>query len=245
MTIQWNRPNDCVSDLQMDQLLAGELTADAAESLRRHVTDCSDCALRFGRVNDGHDNFVADMPPLQMPIRAPRRWFSWQLGLASTVCVAAVVAFLALKSDLPHSTGEVTTLKGGDRIGLYIERGDRVRIAGPHETVRSGDKLQFVYSAAKSRFLTILSLDGAGVANVYFPDPSVARAAKLAAGSSQPLYTSIVLDDVLGDERIFAVFCTHPVDIEPMRLALQATRVLDAPPGCRVDHRSLRKVGGR
>jgi hypothetical protein len=105
--------------------------------------------------------------------------------------------------------------------------------------VAPGDTLQFTYVSERARHLAVLSLDGADRASVYFPDG--ARAAPIAAGRDVPLPRSTVLDEVLGPERLYGLFCEQPIALEPVRAQLERRRALPPLDGCRVVQLAIEK----
>jgi hypothetical protein len=114
-----------------------------------------------------------------------------------------------------------------------------VREAGDAEVVHPSDQLQFVYSSRSPGYVAVLSRDGAGTVSVYFPDGGT-TAARVPPGREQLLPSSTILDETLGGERVFALFCSSPIDLEPVRLELAAGRA-PAPPGCAVQRIDLDK----
>jgi hypothetical protein len=59
--------------------------------------------------------------------------------------------------------------------------------------------------------------------------------------SGQPLNSSVLLDGTLGSERIWALFCDSPFDLEPLRAQLERERTLTPPAGCSVDQHTIVK----
>ncbi|XXY52105.1 zf-HC2 domain-containing protein [Sorangium sp. So ce269] len=255
-----SRPEGCPSDLRLDRLLAGELAPAEEQATRAHLDGCGRCAARFAALDAGRAAFLADPPPLRLPappraaapaVRRPR---AWALVPAVTAALgAAAVLALVLRTRPPAgSTGDAgptggdrgarvpqaaqgTRTKGGDgRIGFYVARGEGAVPGGPGEVVHPGDRLQFTYSAAEAGYFALLSVDGARKASVYFP--AGAAAAPIQAGEEVPLPSSVVLDETLGAETLHGLFCSAPVDLEPIRAALEsAPERPPAPAGCRVD----------
>ena len=136
---------------------------------------------------------------------------------------------------------EGTRTKGTSvKLGFYVKHGEHVRLGGPGERVSPGDALRFVYTTQNARHLAILSVDGARRASIYYP--SGTTSAPVAAGDDIALPMSTVLDDTLGDETIFGVFCAESFAVEPLRAALEASP--DQAPalaGCVVEELTLRK----
>ncbi|KYF90842.1 hypothetical protein BE20_16355, partial [Sorangium cellulosum] len=145
----------------------------------------------------------------------------------------------------PPPAAQGARIKGGSgRIGFYVARGDALSPGGPGEVVHPNDRLQFTYSTVDAGFFALLSVDGARKASVYFPAGDVA--APIQPGEQVPLPSSVVLDETLGAETVYGLFCESPVALEPLRAALEAAPERPpAPEGCRVDRVSLDKRAAR
>jgi hypothetical protein len=105
--------------------------------------------------------------------------------------------------------------------------------------VHPGDHLRFKVSTSEPAHVAILSLDGAGVASVYYPRQR--QSAHLGVVRDQVLESSIELDGTLGEEGLWGVFCEAPFEVEPLRAALEERRALPTLGGCRVDLLSVVK----
>src|SRR5262249_39486653 len=100
--------------------------------------------------------------------------------------------------------------------------------------------LRFAYSTGSAENLAIFSRDGAGRASVYFPsDGSTSRSVQ--AGQGQGLPESTVLDDTLGQETLYGIFCEQPFAIAPVRRALESGDPLPVAESCKVDRVSVDK----
>ena len=122
------------------------------------------------------------------------------------------------------------------RVGYFVKRGGWTWAGRAGNVVRPGDAVQFVYTSEKASFLTILTADAGGHVAVRYPDAP--QAARAPAGRDVVLPASSVLDDVIGLERVLALFCEQPVDIEPVRRSWQAISGAGdppIPPGCHPD----------
>jgi hypothetical protein len=249
-------PEGCLSDYRRDKLLGRELPPDEERSARAHVAGCARCAERVREAEADAARFAAEAPrwgeiaaavePERLPgvpelLRARRRRF---LGLvsAATVAAAAAVLLLAVRGPAPPSAGPapgvepVTRTKGRPRprIGFFIKRGGAVWAGGPAETLRPGDAVRFTYTSDALRFLAIVGVDGNGQGHVLYP--SAAKAARAPAGRQVALPESVVVGDVRGRERILAVFCDRPVDVEPLQRAwLASLNGAAVPEGCTHD----------
>jgi hypothetical protein len=147
----------------------------------------------------------------------------------ASVCTAAA---LLLTVMTPHDFGLRT--KGGNSLSFYVKRGEDVHRGRLRERLVEGDQLRFSYTAMTPQYLAILSLDGAGRANQYYP--AGPRAAWIDAGADMLLPSAVELDDVLGEERIVALFCDSAVQVAPLLAALSAKQIdLHRPNGCTLD----------
>ena len=232
------RPSGCLSDFALDRVVAGELAGDDATP--EHLRECDRCKAREKELRDERDAFDRE-PPFALRARSRRR--SSTLVLAGTSAFAAAAALVLLLRSPVAGEVEGTRTKGtGERLSFFVKHGDAVRPAVPLETVEPGDALRFVYSAIEPRHLTVLGLDGARRASVYVSDGPSSVA--IAAGTDVALSTSTVLDEVLGRETIYGVFCARSFEVEPLRRSLEETGDLRAPAGCRIETLSFTKEHG-
>jgi hypothetical protein len=221
----------CPSDLVYDQLLGDELGAARSAEVRRHVADCSRCRARFEELARFREE--ARLPAFESfarpSARARAKWPVYAAGAAA----AAAFALGLLLWVRPAPVPDETRAKGTGRLSFYVKRGEAVLRGGPGEILHPGDAIEFSYTAVRPGYLAVLSVDGARRASVYYPD--AARAAPVTAGE-QILPQSTVLDDVLGTEHLYAVFCDGAVELEPLRRALERDpRAGIVAGGCSVD----------
>lgn len=217
------RPEGCLSDFALDRMLAGE---PGNEAHHAHRAACERCTKREAELRAERDAFQRDAPPLVLP---RKRWIPYA-GLA---VAASILLFVFVR---PPPSEDTTRTKGtGVRLGFYVKHHDAVRAGGPNERVEPGDSLRFVVASSAPRWVAVLSLDGARKGSVYVAPMLVE------AGGDVPLPTSTVLDDVLGDETLYALQCPTAFDAEPIRAKLETSGKLEAPAGCSVDAVPIRK----
>jgi hypothetical protein len=154
---------------------------------------------------------------------------------------ARVDALLMMRAA-PGLEPPATRIKGGPSASFFIKRGERVTRGVSGATVQPGDALRFTYTSEQDVHLALLGLD-ARTASVYFP--SGQRAAPVAAGRDVALDFSIELDAQLGEEQIHALFCSEPVELEPLRAQLASARQLRAPASCTAQRIVLHKAAPR
>jgi hypothetical protein len=235
-----SRAPECLSDLRIDRMLAGDLDDDAGARARDHVAGCSACAARVGAFEAARAATPPDMEALRRVAAAPpapvmrRAWRGWwpSLGLALAAGVAGLV--VAVRSPAPESTG----IKGAARLGFFVKHGDAIRRGVAGEQVSPGDLVRFVVSTPRAAHLAIVSLDARAAASVYFPPAGVGDG--VAAGTDIELPRATLLDDTLGPETVAAFFCERAVDLDALRARPDST-----PPGCTVDRLDWVKVPAR
>ncbi len=240
----------CASDLRLDRLLAGELGADERETLLAHVSECETCSARHAEFSKQWQTLAADGPDFStLVLRVNRRRAardgrrSRRVYVAGVVAVAAaaVLAFAPIAPSTSDPAPDQTRSKGKPHIGYFVKRGEAVVDGVPGAALHPGDRIRFVTSSERPRYLALLNRDARGV-SVYYP--STGRAARVPAGSAVPLDFSVKLDDYLGRERVFAVFCDESFAVEPVRAALQANGAPPMSAGCSVATLDLEKESG-
>ncbi|HZX96223.1 MAG TPA: DUF4384 domain-containing protein [Myxococcales bacterium] len=208
----------CFSSLLLERFLFNELTAAEAQRVRAHLSTCAACSS----VLEGMRR-AEPLPPLRVVPLRPNR-------ARRAIAVAAAVAAASLLLVLRSHPGE--RIKGpGFALAAYVQHGVEVRRAGPGETVAAGDALRFVVTAPVAGYVAVLSVDPQGRASIYYPQ--AARAAPIAAGDETALPLATRLDATLGEERVTALLCPSPVELGPLRAALERGN-LDFPEDCQV-----------
>lgn len=238
----------CASDLVLDEWLASELDAEAGARVERHVAECARCSAR--RVERDADRsallreapsfaaFTAKLPGRTQPNPARGRGQMVPLAIASGALALAAAALLLVRSPARNDLPDDTRTKGGVHLGYFLKRGDHVTRGRPSEPVHPGDALRFTYTTPRPVYLAVIDVD-ARSASVYFPNGAT-EATQVHAGDDVALDFRVDLDDQLGTERIYGVFCGRSFALEPVRVALQA----DGRPAlsdCEVDVITLRK----
>jgi hypothetical protein len=142
-----------------------------------------------------------------------------------------VAAAAAIAIAVRPTPGE--RIKGpGLSLHMFVQHAGEVRRAAPGEIVAPGDAVRFAVTQPDGGYVAVLSLDPRGRASIYFPLGP--RAEPIAAGSEVALPLGTRLDGAQGTERLFGLFCSTPVELEPLRAALESGRPPPAPDGCQV-----------
>lgn len=243
-----DRTAACASDLRLDAWLAGELEEPAHTELMAHAVGCVRCRVRQQSLARARERFAATPAAItpawlereraERPVGSARRWGAAAFAVLATLAAAATLALL------PKREPEGDRIKGGEHVSFFVKRGDAVQRGARKQSVQPGDKLRFAYTAMGPRYLAILSIDAANKASVYYPaaERAGARAALIGPGVEVPLASAVELDDVLGEEHVFALFCEMPQALAPLLAQLRATpHTLRPPPGCSLDELLLTK----
>jgi predicted anti-sigma-YlaC factor YlaD len=140
-------PNGCLSELLLDQLVAGELDPATVVSVRDHLTSCTSCRTLHEEIVLGQVAFAElPIPEILRRTRPARRR---KLAAVAAAVLAAAILVIVVTTQRqdgrngPVHMGEETRLKGGPRLGFFVKHGTAIRSGGPGETIEPGDGLQF------------------------------------------------------------------------------------------------------
>ena len=250
------RSEGCISDFAFDAWRAGELDQELIEGYEAHLEHCERCQRRHDAIESEAELFLEKFPLLDLPreneskrvvnLRGKHaRWLGWTSGALGVMVVAA--AFLLLvRSRVPKEDGPLATdatvgvrTKGSSHIGFFVKHGENVRRGSDGQVVHPGDRLRFTLTSRNPRHVAILSLDGAGVASVYYPRGTTSEL--VAAIRDQPVDSSVELDDTLGEEHIWGIFCDAPFELGPLKNDLEQRGRLPSMANCAVDELSIVK----
>jgi len=216
----------CLSALHLDRFLAGELDELGARRVRLHMLGCPGCAGALQAMRSARDE---PLPPLRVVPIAPRarRWPAAGVALAAA---ASLLLLVRAPGERPKGSGFA--------LGMYVEHAGEVRKALPGEVIAPGDAVRFAVTTQAKAYVAVLSLDPKGRGSVYFP--LAARAEAVEPGGEVALPLGTRLDATVGEERIVGLFCSSPVELEPLRIQLERGGAL-APDGCQVTRWSFVK----
>jgi len=232
------RKEGCPSDLDLDEMLSGDLAGQAREAdLRSHVDGCPICGPRLAARQA--DSILAPDPlvfrPLLSSLAATRRARGRWLGVGGAFASAAV-AGLVLWSHR-GTTPDESSVDGADRtkgalaLTVHVKRAaanggtptiEAVNGEGP---LRAGEEMRFTVAAAHPGFAVVLGLDGAPSVTVYVPAAgSAAGPTPVEATRPVTLPGSVIADEASGFERVVAVVC--PTETSPETLREKARAAL-------------------
>jgi len=194
------------------------------------VPGCVACAARLDEAHGAAREFHDRMPQTLAQVRArmarhaPAPWWRGWTGrlLAGPLAVAAAVAIaFALwpgQRTEPSGGGPDLRAKGSrEDVRVFVRRGDAVHRLAELGAVQPGDALRFVVDPHGARFVLIMSIDGARRISTYYPFDGSASAALPARAGQVELDGSVVLDDTIGDERIWVLLSDEPVAVDRVR----------------------------
>jgi hypothetical protein len=208
-TASTRRPG-CASDLDLDEMLAGDLAGSVKEArVKAHLATCQRCRDRLA-------SFAAVEPPpfsyahadrrIERPVVARRRWRSAAV-VATLACAAAgLVLAVRLGGRAADPAGERT--KGALGLTLMVRRANGVveNIVGEGR-LAGGDGIRFSVAASKPGYVVVLGLDAAPSVTVYVPTAPESSPVRVDAAGIASLPGSIVADQTAGFERIVALEC--------------------------------------
>jgi hypothetical protein len=246
-----------LSDLRLDQLLAGELHPPADAAMRAHLASCMACTRRHGTLLADAEQVRIDPRFAALgsavraslfdvvadpPARARRPW-----ATAALAACAVMIAVIAIR----HRTES-----GGDTGGLRI-KGDlamdvfvrRAGLAAPVETllagdlVHPGDQIRIRVRAAARGPFGVFAVDAppppAPASAVAASLPAGARLAAVDPGAPLLLDGAIQLDASLGREQLLGVLCPSSRDKDAVAGEIRAAL---AAAGGEPDHLDWRRA---
>jgi hypothetical protein len=231
------RSDDCLSDLAIDRLV-GEREAHP------HLGACERCASRFRELEQARDRFAATAPPLalrtdasskdQSPPRSEGRTQSsseyGSLRRWAPIAAVALAASMAAIFLRPAEDEHGFRTKGGPQVAFYVKHGEQVRRGDDGEILSPKDAVRFAYTTERTYHLAVFSLDPAGRVSIYYPTDAETHPESPGAEIALPLST--VLDDSVGEERIWALFCEGSIDLPAIKSAIQSERAPPPLAGC-------------
>ena len=185
------------------------------------------------------------------------------LLLLAAACLAIFV-LLGDPSSLLHSTADdvprltdpsrqsqpdVIRRKAANfRLDVFIHNGEKARLAIDGEQVYPGERVGFQISAAQAGYLLIAGQDEASNTYLGYPQDREGAASRLEVnGAPGPikLDQALLLDDVLGTEKLVAMYCPDTFsfeDLEPLLTRDTTPPSLTLENGCVVQTLTLQKI---
>lgn len=242
-----DRSPECLSDFALDEWIAGELGDAERTPNAAHVEQCARCQSRLAALEQETAEFLSQAPSLaahaaltsELPATERKMTRNRMIVTASSgFALAAIVAF-AIMPHSPRRTTAATRIKGGVHVDFFIKRDQAVTRGVSGASVHPGDLLRFTYTSVDDAQLALINIDDRG-ATVYYPRDSNASI-PIEAGHSIALDFSVELDDNIGSEHIYGVFCPEPFVLSAAIKGLSGPQPMP-PAHCQLDVIVLQKV---
>ncbi|HEV7554218.1 MAG TPA: hypothetical protein VGO00_02120, partial [Kofleriaceae bacterium] len=138
----------CLSDLCLDEMLAGEHTDGAA-----HLASCARCRSREQILAVDRAAFRTAIPRLQRPSRV---WLG--AGIVASLAAAAVVVLVVRVPD------DGTRTKGRAHLSLVVGHGASMQLA---DRARPGDTLTYLVTTMEPSYVAVLGRDASQRITTY------------------------------------------------------------------------------
>lgn len=220
-----------LSDYMLDRLRAGDLPHDREVKANEHLVRCAHCTERLDLFEREAKGGLQRESPEQFARRiAAMRTGGWthgrslvvRLATAASALVMIVILWLWLDSS-EEKTG--IRVKGAVELSFFVDHLGTGRPGVPGEVLREGDRIRLAVTPARHRYVFVLSVTDDGQLTPLYPQ-TWSQGIAVASTRRVLLEGSVILDDHLGDERIFALFSNEALD--PQRVRSAASRAVDA-----------------
>lgn len=229
------RPDDCPSELELDQYHLGELSGTDTERVEAYMAD-SDFVRQSLTCREGGfsafpeidvEKMVAEIHVKTVSVdflaeegggslieRFYKRWF----GSGMLVAAGVACAVLALQPTAEESFGENSIRSKGIPTELVIHRktATGTERVPSGEVFRPGDEIRFQVDISNSGHGMLVSRDNTGVKSVLFPRGKVDSAA-IDVKKDEILPGAFTLDTFTGSEWAFWVHCNAPFQLSDLR----------------------------
>lgn len=218
--------------LALERMSAGKLCSNEQSDLEAHLVTCSQCEGRWQELCAAQRHFMAEVYPRTIATTLERCRSSerakksspWRWAAVPVLAVAVIVLFVTVRprpAPLSPSQSEalIATKGSTPTFGMFARRGSEVFRVRSGSVLAPGDQVRFVVGPGNFNYLLIASIDGAGVTSIYYPFDGK-RSAPLTREPRQELPGSVVLDQTLGSERVYALFSREPLSAKQVSIEL-------------------------
>jgi len=234
MTASGASRTGCMSELELDRLLAG----DDEPALRQRLDACDHCRRRLAELEVARDarmtpdhvarqaaDILTRLAAVQRPIPVPwwRRWFV-AAPMAVVAAAGLVVLFWARRSpDARSSAPDVIRVKGNLRLEVLLAEPGPPRLLAVGDPVPSGATLSFRAACPRGCSVALFAVGADGVESIADRAPPPWRVVGIAE-----LPVSVTVDRERPappgrqDDLIVGVFCDEPQDLSALHAAVEA-----------------------
>jgi hypothetical protein len=224
-------PVQHISSFDLDLLEMGALDEAKKRALDEHLRACDACRQDHESLKKFRAEFSGNVMPRTISSVRERAASPEKRSLARPAVLAPLFASAAALMVWVAAGGGPSLRAGGDdavrpkgeaALQLVARHEGRVTTLDPaHRSVAAADEIRFVVTPTDTShpYLFVVSVDGGGRANFYFPFDG-AESARVDRVGRWEIPGSIVLDDTAGPERVFALFSREPLDKATVARAL-------------------------
>ncbi|WP_267145419.1 DUF4384 domain-containing protein [Myxococcus guangdongensis] len=210
-----------VSSLKLEALAMGALPPPERATTQAHLDTCLACRARSEELASHRRHFTAHvLPRAQLPSPRVAPWGDWRWWAPALALASAVVLLFALVA-VPSPQEPELAVKGGAMLQLFAHRGERTWKVEEGEALAPGDQVRFVVEGLGLPYVLVVSVDGAGQVNTYYPFGGHESVQVPSRGLPVEIPGSVVLDNAPGPERLFALFSRQPLSFESVAPALR------------------------
>jgi hypothetical protein len=212
-----------IKDVQLERYLAGDLEAEARGRLEAVLAESEADRARLAELRADSAAFLVKHPPGPLVARyeqeSRRGWRRWPALVAPLVAaLAAVVLVVVWPGEPPYS------VKGGVALKVHRKQGEGSAPVEPGGAVAPGDVVSFEVKVGEGGYVAVLGRDAAGAVTVYYPHGGTEAVPY--AVESPLLPAAIELDEVKGEEVVYALYSPRPFALGWAVEALRAGRAL-------------------
>ena len=109
----------------------------------------------------------------------------------------------------PRAARDDLGIKGDATWQVFANRDNKTFAVHDGAELAAGDRIRFIVTPNRARYIIVASVDGSGAATIYYPYNGIQSAP--AEGPRSELPGSIVLDAAPGPERLYALFSDEPI----------------------------------
>lgn len=223
-----------LGELTLRRLRAGELSGEAASSMRAHLESCPPCAAKLERLSDEQQRFESELSfdrfaagveraaREQTARQVSSRWHVRLYPVLGMAAAAILTVSLGGGSGIvaQHATNRTKGAGGSVEIVVAPATGPQ-RTASPNpaapEGLTAGDRLRLGFAPGQHRYLTSISIDEEGQITPLYPE--VGSSLAVSSGNTiQYLPESLELTGS-GLERVIVLLSDRPLELEAVRRA--------------------------
>lgn len=207
---------DCPRRFELIRLAAGDGEEEELNVLRAHADSCPQCGSLLTSLEKQRNEFLKRHPfeeiaptLLKGRRRRPLYWLAPAAAAAALLLVAGILWFALSPEPTIRTKGDIS-------LAFFVQKGGEAVPGQAGGIYRKNDRIQFAYSSGPNRYVFLVSLDDRGAVS-NFNHQGAETSVPIKPGTNRVLEGSIILDDSVGPERIFAVFSNQPLRLEEVK----------------------------